>query len=415
MIKFDIDRLREITDTLSRNKSRTFLTGFGVFWGVFMLVGLIGGGDGLKQLLSNNFQGFASNSAMIWAQPTTKPYHGFQKGRVWTMTRTDIERLRHNVPELDAITPTITRWGSNATYEDRKSSGTVKGITPEMRKVVTPNLRYGRYINEMDIAQGRKVCVIGKQVYKNLFTKGGDPCGQVIRIDSVYYSVVGVNYSDGGMHVNGNDESSIFVPLSLVQQVYNRGADVDLLYVTAKPGIMMSDITDHIRTVIANGHDIDPTDEKGVMIFNTEMMFAMVDNLFKGINLLILLVGIGTLLAGAIGVSNIMMVTVRERTVEIGIRRAIGATPRVILTQIIQESILLTAIAGMSGIVFVVLILQGLEMANTTDGIPKANFQISFWTALVTVIGLSVLGVLAGLAPALRAMRIKPVDAMRDE
>ena len=186
MIKFDIDRLREITDTLSRNKSRTFLTGFGVFWGVFMLVGLIGGGDGLKQLLSNNFQGFASNSAMIWAQPTTKPYHGFQKGRVWTMTRTDIERLRHNVPELDAITPTITRWGSNATYEDRKSSGTVKGITPEMRKVVTPNLRYGRYINEMDIAQGRKVCVIGKQVYKNLFTKGGDPCGQVIRIDSVY-------------------------------------------------------------------------------------------------------------------------------------------------------------------------------------------------------------------------------------
>ena len=258
MIKFDIDRLREITDTLSRNKSRTFLTGFGVFWGVFMLVGLIGGGDGLKQLLSNNFQGFASNSAMIWAQPTTKPYHGFQKGRVWTMTRTDIERLRHNVPELDAITPAITRWGSNATYEDRKSSGILKGITPEMRKVVTPNLRYGRYINEMDMAQGRKVCVIGKQVYKNLFTKGGDPCGQVIRIDSVYYSVVGVNYSDGGMHVNGNDESSIFVPLSLVQQVYNRGADIDLLYVTAKPGITMSDITDHIRTVIANGHDVDP-------------------------------------------------------------------------------------------------------------------------------------------------------------
>ena len=415
MIKFDIDRLREITDTLSRNKSRTFLTGFGVFWGVFMLVGLIGGGDGLKQLLSNNFQGFASNSAMIWAQPTTKPYHGFQKGRVWTMTHTDMDRLRHNVPELDAITPTITRWGSNATYEDRKSSGILKGITPEMRKVVTPNLRYGRYINEMDMAQGRKVCVIGKQVYKNLFTKGGDPCGQVIRIDSVYYSVVGVNYSDGGMQVNGNDESAIFVPLSLVQQVYNRGESVDLLYVTAKPGVVMSDITDHIRTVIANGHDVDPTDEKGVMIFNTEMMFAMVDNLFHGINLLILLVGIGTLLAGAIGVSNIMMVTVRERTVEIGIRRAIGATPRVILTQIIQESILLTAIAGMSGIVFVVLILQALEMANTTDGIPKANFQISFWTALVTVIGLSVLGVLAGLAPALRAMRIKPVDAMRDE
>jgi len=285
----------------------------------------------------------------------------------------------------------------------------------DARKVVTPNLRYGRYINEMDIAQGRKVCVIGKQVYKNLFTKGGDPCGQVIRIDSVYYSVVGVNYSDGGMQVNGNDESAIFVPLSLVQQVYNRGESVDLLYVTAKPGVTMSDITDHIRTVIANGHDVDPTDEKGVMIFNTEMMFAMVDNLFHGINLLILLVGIGTLLAGAIGVSNIMMVTVRERTVEIGIRRAIGATPRDILSQIMQESILLTSVAGMSGILFVVLVLQGLEMANTTDGITSAHFQIDFWTAIGAVVLLSVLGMLAGFAPALRAMHIKPVDAMRDE
>ena len=177
----------------------------------------------------------------------------------------------------------------------------------------------------------------------------------------------------------------------------------------------MSDITDKIRHVIAKAHDVAPDDEKGVMVFNTEMMFSMVDNMFRGINMLIWLVGIGTLLAGAIGVSNIMMVTVRERTVEIGIRRAIGATPRNILSQIIQESILLTSIAGMSGILFVVLVLQGLEMANTTDGVAAAHFQISFWTAIGAVLLLSVLGVLAGLAPALRAMSIKPVDAMRDE
>lgn len=415
MLNFDIDRLREILDVLSRNKSRTFLTGFGVFWGVFMLVGLVGGGDGLKGLLSNNLAGFATNSAIVWAQPTTKPYHGFRKGRQWNLTYKDVKRLRAQVPELDVITPTITRWGSNATHDDRSSSGIVKGVLPDMQRVSEPKMLYGRYINQMDIVQGRKVCVIGKQVYKNLFPKGGDPCGDVIRIDSVYFSVVGVNYADGNMNVNGNDQQAIYMPLSLVQQIYNRGESIDMICVTGRPGVTMSDITDRIRTVIALDHHVDPKDEKGVMVFNTEMMFSIVDNMFTGINLLIWLVGIGTLLAGAIGVSNIMMVTVRERTVEIGIRRAIGATPRMILSQIIQESILLTSVAGMSGILFVVLVLQELEMANTTDGVVSAHFQISFWTAIGAVVLLSVLGVLAGLAPAIRAMRVKPVDAMRDE
>lgn len=411
----DFDSFSEILNVLTRNKSRTFLTGFGVFWGVFMLVGLVGGGDGLKEILNNNLAGFATNSAVVWAQPTTKPYHGFRKGRQWTLNYDDIKRLRAHVPELDVITPTISRWGANATHDDRSASGIIKGVLPEMQKVSEPKMMYGRYINQMDISQGRKVCVIGKQVYKSLFPKGGDPCGDVIRIDSVYFSVVGVNYSDGNMNVNGNDQQAVFLPLSLVQQIYNRGHNVDIICVTGKPGVVMSDITDKIRHVIAKAHDVAPDDEKGVMVFNTEMMFSMVDNMFRGINMLIWLVGIGTLLAGAIGVSNIMMVTVRERTVEIGIRRAIAATPRNILSQIIQESILLTSIAGMSGILFVVLVLQGLEMANTTDGVAAAHFQISFWTAIGAVVLLSVLGVLAGLAPALRAMSIKPVDAMRDE
>lgn len=411
----DFDSFSEILNVLTRNKSRTFLTGFGVFWGVFMLVGLVGGGDGLKEILNNNLAGFATNSAMVWAQPTTKPYNGFRKGRQWTLNYDDIKRMRANVPELDVITPTISRWGANATHDDRSASGIIKGVLPEMQKVSEPKMMYGRYINQMDINQGRKVCVIGKQVYKSLFPKGGDPCGDVIRIDSVYFSVVGVNYSDGNMNINGNDQQAVFLPLSLVQQIYNRGHSADIICVTGKPGVVMSDITDKIRHVIAKAHDVAPDDEKGVMVFNTEMMFSMVDNMFRGINMLIWLVGIGTLLAGAIGVSNIMMVTVRERTVEIGIRRAIGATPRNILSQIIQESILLTSIAGMSGILFVVLVLQGLEMANTTDGVAAAHFQISFWTAIGAVVLLSVLGVLAGLAPALRAMNIKPVDAMRDE
>ena len=413
--KFDTDTLTEILDVLSRNKSRTFLTGFGVFWGVFMLVGLIGGGDGLKELLSNNLAGFATNSAIVWAQPTTKPYHGFRKGRQWNMTQADVQRLRAHIPELDVVTPTITRWSATVTHDEYSSSGVVKGVLPDMQRVAEPKMRYGRYINQMDIQQRRKVCVLGKEVYKNLFPKGGNPCGDVIRIDSVYFSIVGVNYADGNMNINGNDQQAVFMPLSLVQQIYNRGESIDMLCVTGKPGVTMSDITDRMRMVVAKAHDVSPKDENGVMVFNTEMMFSMVDNMFRGINMLIWLVGIGTLLAGAIGVSNIMMVTVRERTVEIGIRRAIGATPRDILSQIMQESILLTSVAGMSGILFVVLVLQGLEMANTTDGITSAHFQIDFWTAIGAVVLLSVLGMLAGLAPALRAMHIKPVDAMRDE
>jgi putative ABC transport system permease protein len=170
-----------------------------------------------------------------------------------------------------------------------------------------------------------------------------------------------------------------------------------------------------MREVIARAHTVDPTDEQGVMVFNTEVLFKLMDNLFKGVNFLIWLVGLGTLLAGAIGVSNIMMVTVRERTTEIGIRRAIGATPRVILSQIVSESVILTAVAGMSGILFAVFVLQMLELGNTEDGILAAHFQVNFWTAIFAAFIIGIMGVLAGLAPAWRAMSIKPVDAMRDE
>ena len=200
-----------------------------------------------------------------------------------------------------------------------------------------------------------------------------------------------------------------------LQQTYNRGNEVDLIAVTGRKGVVMSGLSARIRETVARAHLIDPTDELGVMVFNTEVLFQLLDNLFRGVNFLIWLVGLGTLLAGAIGVSNIMMVTVRERTTEIGIRRAIGATPRIILTQIISESIVLTLVAGMSGILLGVLILQMLEIGNTEDGIVNAHFQVGFWTAISAALAVSAMGVLAGLAPAARAMSIKPVDAMRDE
>lgn len=414
-MRFDIDRYREILDTLTRNKSRSFLTGFGVFWGVFMLVSLLGGGQGLKELLQRTFEGFATNSAIIWAQPTTKPYAGFRKGRQWSMVYKDVERLKQQVPELEVVAPVLSHWGGTATFSDKKSSCSMKGLLPNYQDVETPKMYYGRYLNDMDIKQNRKVCVIGKKVYKDLFPGGGDPCGKMICVDKIYYDVVGVDYSSGNMNINGRAEESVVVPLTLMQKAYNLGDSVHMICVTAKPGITMSSISDKMRSVVAHAHQIDPSDEKGIMVFNTEVMFGMLDNLFSGVNFLILLVGIGTLLAGAIGVSNIMMVTVRERTTEIGIRRAIGATPRDILGQIITESVILTAVAGMSGILFSVIILEMLELGNTSDGIVAAHFQVKFWIAIGAIVLISILGVLAGLAPAARAMSIKPVDAMRDE
>ena len=418
-MRIDIDSYREILDTLTRNKSRSFLTGFGVFWGVFMLVALMGGGQGLKELLNKNFDGFAQNTVMIWAQQTTKPYKGFRKGRWWSMDYKDIDRLRRRVPQLDAIAPVLFgAWGSSNTayYGDQKTTPRIQGVTPEYAEVIAPRMYYGRFINRMDMRDHRKVCVLGKKVYKDLFKDGGDPCGKKIRVDSTYYEVIGVDYNtNSSMNFNGRAEEKITLPLTLMQATYNRGNEVDLIAATGRKGVVMSTITPRIRETIARAHYVDPTDEQGAMVFNTEVLFQLLDNLFQGVNFLIWLVGLGTLLAGAIGVSNIMMVTVRERTTEIGIRRAIGATPRMILSQIISESIVLTLVAGMSGILFGVIILQLLEMGNTEDGIVTAHFQVGFWTAIFAALMVSAMGVLAGLAPAARAMSIKPVDAMRDE
>ena len=417
-MRIDLDSYREILDTLTRNKARSFLTGFGVFWGVFMLIGLMGGGKGLREQLDKTFEGFAQNTVIIGAQQTTKPYKGFRKGRWWSMDYKDIDRLKQRVPELDVVVPMLfSQWGGSNTayYGDQKTSPRIQGTLPEQAKVIGPKMYYGRYLNDMDIREHRKVCVIGKKIYKDLFKEGGDPCGKKIRVDSTYFEVIGVDYSSSNVSFNGRAEEQITMPITLMQTLFNRGKEVDLIAATGREGVVMSKITDRIRETVARAHYVDPTDEQGAFVFNTELIFQMIDNMFKGVNFLIWLVGLGTLLAGAIGVSNIMMVTVRERTTEIGIRRAIGATPKMILSQIISESIVLTLVAGMSGILFGVLILQMLEMANTEDGIVNTHFQVSFWTAIFAAFVVSAMGVLAGLAPAARAMSIKPVDAMRDE
>ena len=407
---------KEVFDSLMRNKSRSLLTGFGVFWGVFMLVVLIGGGGGLRQLLQNNFAGFATNSAMVWAQPTSKAYQGLPKGRRWSMDYRDVERMASQVPQLDKVAPLLFAGGKTAVNGELTSACNVSGVTPEYAGILVPKIRYGRYLNLLDMEQGRKVCVIGKHVYDDLFPGGGDPCGRSLRIDSVYYEIVGVDFRTGNsISIGGPTDENVIVPITVLQRAYNRGSEVDVIALTGRSGVVMSSLAGRIRSVVARAHRIDPTDEQGVMVFNTEVLFAMLDNLFSGVNFLVWLVGTGTLLAGAIGVSNIMMVTVRERTSEIGIRRAIGATPRMIMGQIVSESVALTAVAGMAGIMLAVAILQMLELANTTDGVAAARFQVGFATAAGAAAMLCLLGGLAGLAPAWRAMKVKPVDAMREE
>lgn len=410
-MRFDLDSYREITDSLLRNKRRSILTGFGIFWGLFMLLFMLGGGDGLKAMLEKNFEGFATNTTIIVSDLTSKPYKGFKEGRYWDLTIDDLDRLQMMVPELRDVTPVISRWGQNAVNGDNTANANVKGVDSKYARIEAPKLKYGRYINEIDVSQGRKVCVIGKRIYTSLFPDGGDPCGTFIKVGSIYFQVIGVDYNSSNISINGRADETIAIPIPVAQTLYRMGDRVSMICMTGKTGVRMSTIEDRIRTVMARQHQFDPEDEQALFVLNTEQMFAIMDNLFKGVNFLIWLVGLGTLLAGAIGVSNIMMVTVKERTTEIGIRRAIGATPSEVLSQILSESVALTIVSGLMSIVFTVMLLNGLETI-VSDG---TDFQITFGTAVAASLFLVVLGAVAGLAPALRAMRIKPVDAMRDE
>lgn len=413
-MRIDIDSCEEILLTITRNKTRSLLTAFGVFWGIFMLVALLGGGQGMQNMMQKNFEGFATNSGFVWPQKTGEAYKGFRKGRWWSLDNNDVTQVRQNVAGLSVVTPTINQWGAKAIYGDKKYECVVKGLYPEYDQIEAQVMSYGRFINEVDIREARKVCVIGKRVYESLFRNGENPCGQFVRIDGIYYRVIGVCISEGNININGQASESVALPFTTMQRAYNQGNNIDMLCFTVKPGVKVSDLQPEIEKVVKKAHYIAPDDKQAVMLLNAEALFSMIDNLFKGIHILIWMVGLGTLLAGAIGVSNIMMVTVKERTTEIGIRRAIGARPKDILQQILSESMVLTTLAGMAGISFAVLVLQAMDIL-TADGGSSYNFQVSFGLAVGTCVLLIALGMLAGLAPAYRAMAIKPIEAIRDE
>jgi len=414
---FDIDRWQEIWFTITHNKSRSVLTAFGVFWGMFMLVVMVGAGVALQRGMSSQIEGFATNSCFVWSEQTTEPYKGLKKGRSWNMENDDIGLLVNKIPEIQYLAPVLFGGGTpnNVTRNDKAGSYGVKGNFPSYNQIDESKMIYGRYVNDIDIAEKRKVCVIGERVYQVLFPKDENPLGKNIQVNGIYFQVVGVARHTSDINIGGNAEESVVLPFSTMQQAFNQGNKVHFMAVTAKPGIKVKVIEDRIHEVLKEKHNISPEDKKAVGGFNIEDQFNMFLYLGIGIAALIWIVGLGTLFAGAIGVSNIMLVTVKERTKEIGIRRALGATPRDIIRQILSESIVLTLIAGVTGLMFGVGLLSAVGVALSHGDQFFKDPQISFTVALAALFILLVIGTLAGFIPANRAMNIKPIEAIREE
>jgi putative ABC transport system permease protein len=415
---FDLDRWNEIFMTISRNKIRSILTAFGVFWGIFMLVVLLGGGRGLGYVVSKNFGDIASNSCVIWSGRTSEAYKGFRKGRYWEINNRDIEVIKANVKGLNEISPLITPWTAqtdNTVRGEKKGTFSVQGTYANFNKIDKHTMMFGRYLNDIDIQEERKVCLIGPRVYETLFNRGENPIGQDIRVNGVYYKVIGVGKGSDNISFSGDKDEMITIPFTTMQKLYHYGDQIDVLFALSETGVAVSDIQEQMETILKTRHSIAPHDKMAINSFNLETTFQQVGYLIFGVNILALIVGLGTLLAGIIGVSNIMMVTVRERTQEIGIRRAIGAKPSSIMIQIISESFTITAIAGFLGISFGVLVLQIFDLGLSSDGGQTTVFQINFFTAVAAALIIIILGTLAGLGPAFRAMKIKPIEALAEE
>lgn len=413
-----MDFFSEIWATLTKNKSRSLLTAFGVFWGMLMLVVMVGFGQAVKNGIFSQVSGFAPNAMFVQTARTSQPYKGFQRDRRWQITLSDLPVLKQNVPDIDLLAPIVFggRSDNNTSYQEKQGSYQVLGVLPSMADCMENDLQFGRFINEVDIQEKRKVCVIGADVYKVLFSGIGNPVGATIRANGMWYQVVGVKYPAlSQVSIGGMPDESIQVPLTSLQQAYKMGEEVHFLMLTAKQGVSVSQIEPQVAATLRQIHQIAPNDTKALFTQNVEKEFEGLHYLTLGLDVLIWIIGLGTLLSGAVGVSNIMLVTVRERTREIGIRRALGASPRWIVRQIMAESALLTTLAGVLGIVGGVSILQLIApILAHSDTFIKAP-QISLGVAIGAFVIIVVIGLLAGLLPARRALLIQPIEALNEE
>ncbi len=417
---FDLDNWQEIWATITRNKFRSILTGLGVSWGLFMLILLVGVGNSFEGGILKNVDGFASNSCFFFTDRTSEPYKGYRKGRLWNMRNKDLTIIRQKAQSVELISPVLFGNSGDKNVVNGQKSGSygTRGVYPAHFQIEQQHILSGRLFNEIDIEDYRKVCIIGKEVYETLFQQGESPEGKYIRVNGIYFQVIGVIRPKSNASIGGDVESTVFLPFSTMQRAFNQGDTIHFLACTTKSGYIGTVVEEEVKSILRSAHDIAPTDEKAVRSFNIEKEFQMFNNLFTGINFLIWFVGGGALLSGIIGISNIMLVTVRERTREIGVRRALGAKPMTIVKQILGESFMLTAIAGFLGFFTGILLVELVNYAmtgNISDDVFLIPPYVSFWTAIKAMIVLILAGILSGLMPAMRALSVKAIDAIRDE
>lgn len=415
----DFDKWQEIFHTLRHNKIRTALTAFGIFWGIFMLVIMLGAGTGLQNAVYSNLGDFARNSMFIWAQRTTMPYKGFPRNRAYHFEYSDKLALERNIPEIDIVAPTVNGGGfRNATlvvHGLKKGNFNILGKTPAENSIDPVDIEYGRFINEFDLKLKRKSVLLGYRAYEELFDKGEDPINKYIRINGIYFQVIGVYKSKHSGGWGENQNAQIWIPFTTAQQVYNYANRVDHFSIVVKPQYEVKSVEGKVMAILANRHDLHPDDKGAFGYNNVGEEFKKMNGLFVGIRGLIWIVGTGTLLAGIIGVSNIMLIILRERTVEFGIKRAIGATPKKIISSVLSESVFLTTIAGLSGLMFGVLIIEVVASVIPPDAEGLQNPEVDFRLALIALVTIIISGMLAGVIPSRRAVSIKPIEAIRSE
>jgi len=409
---FDRDKWLEIWSTVKQNKLRTFLTSFSVFWGIFMLIILLGSGKGLENGVQKEFASDATNTLWVNGGITTLAYKGMLPGRNIQLNNKDFEAIKKEVLAGDELAIRKDIWQNNTiSYKNKFVTYDVKCVNPVYAKIENIEMMEGRFVNELDLQDSRKVVCIGYLVRDNLFGENKNPIGEMVKINSIPFKVVGVFTDSGG----DRDVRRVYIPHSTATKVYGFGNKVGRIPILTTANVEESlEMEKRIKKSLAGIHRFDPEDPRALRIWNNLENYAQFTSLFKMIRLFVWFIGIMTIVAGIVGVSNIMIIVVKERTKEIGIRKAIGARPSSIVSLILMESILITSVAGYMGLVVGTFLLELISKYMPASDY-FANPEVSLGVAIQATVVLVISGALAGFWPALRAARIKPIEALRDE